>query len=71
MKVIERATMPDGTNILLEDWSDKKYRRFSRFIWTDYWRISKSKEHWKIWMDTEWRIIPYKYFTEQIYRLFQ
>ena len=23
MKVIERATMPDGTEILLEDWSDK------------------------------------------------
>lgn len=53
MKVIERTTMPDGTEILLEDWSDKKYRTVSGFIWTDYRCISHSKEHWKIWMDTE------------------
>lgn len=28
MKVIERATMPDGTKILLEDWSDKNTEQF-------------------------------------------
>ena len=28
MKVIERAIMPDGTNILLEDWSDKNTEQF-------------------------------------------
>lgn len=28
MKVIERATMPDGTEILLEDWSDKNTEQF-------------------------------------------
>ena len=28
MKVIERTTMPDGTEILLEDWSDKNTEQF-------------------------------------------
>ena len=28
MKIIERATMPDGTEILLEDWSDKNTEQF-------------------------------------------
>lgn len=28
MKVIEHATMPDGTIILLEDWSDKNTEQF-------------------------------------------
>lgn len=28
MKIIERAIMPDGTNILLEDWSDKNTEQF-------------------------------------------
>lgn len=28
MKVIERATMPNGTIILLEDWSDKNTKEF-------------------------------------------
>lgn len=28
MKVIERATMPDGTEIQLEDWSDKNTEQF-------------------------------------------
>lgn len=28
MKVIERATMPDGTEIQLEDWSDKNTKGF-------------------------------------------
>lgn len=28
MKVIERATMPDGTEIQLEDWSDKNTKQF-------------------------------------------
>lgn len=28
MKVIERATMPDGTKIQLEDWSDKNTEQF-------------------------------------------
>lgn len=28
MKVIERATMPDGTEIYLEDWSDKNTGQF-------------------------------------------
>ena len=28
MKVIEHATMPDGTEILLEDWSDKNTEQF-------------------------------------------
>ena len=28
MKVVERATMPDGTKILLEDWSDKNTEQF-------------------------------------------
>ena len=29
MKIIERATMPDGTEILLEDWTDKNTERFT------------------------------------------
>lgn len=48
----------------------QKYKRISEFIWADYWCVSNSKEHWKVWMDTGWRIIPYFNFTEQIYRLF-
>lgn len=28
MKTIERATMPDGTTIYLEDWSDKNTEQF-------------------------------------------
>lgn len=28
MKVIERATMPDGAEIYLEDWSDKNTEQF-------------------------------------------
>lgn len=28
MKIIERATMPNGTIILLEDWSDKNTKEF-------------------------------------------
>ena len=28
MKVIERTTMPDGTKIQLEDWSDKNTKEF-------------------------------------------
>ena len=28
MKIIERVTMPDGTEILLEDWSDKNTKQF-------------------------------------------
>ena len=28
MKIIERATIPDGTEILLEDWSDKNTEQF-------------------------------------------
>lgn len=28
MKIIERATMPDGTEIQLEDWSDKNTEQF-------------------------------------------
>lgn len=28
MKVIERATMPNGTEIQLEDWSDKNAEKF-------------------------------------------
>lgn len=28
MKIMERATMPDGTEILLEDWSDKNTKEF-------------------------------------------
>ena len=53
MKIIERATMPDGTEIQLEDWSDKKYKTVSGFIWTDHFSISNSKEYGKIWMDSE------------------
>ena len=26
MKIIERAIMPDGTKIFLEDWSEKKQK---------------------------------------------
>ena len=62
MKVIERATMPDGTEISAGRLVRQKYRRVSGFIWADYWCISNSKEHWKIWMGTEWRIIPYTAF---------
>lgn len=29
MKVIERAAMPDGTEILLEDWTDKNTEKFT------------------------------------------
>lgn len=29
MKIVERAIMPDGTKILLEDWSDKNPERFT------------------------------------------
>ncbi len=29
MKVIERATMPNGTEIQLEDWSDKNTKEYS------------------------------------------
>ncbi len=29
MKIVERATMSNGIEIQLEDWSDKKYKRFS------------------------------------------
>ena len=28
MKIIERATMPDGTEVQLEDWSDKNTEQF-------------------------------------------
>ena len=71
MKVIERANIPDGTEIWLEDWSDKNTEQFPDLYGLQIGAYPIAKNTGKYGWIRERRKVPYFNLTEQIYGLFQ
>jgi len=62
MKIIEYATMPDGTEIQLEDWADKNTEQFPDLygLMIGAYPIAKNTGKYGWIQSGE----PYKYFAE-------